>query len=168
LGVYCSQPGKLNLDSGNLAKSRTDRLPELYMGSPSIGSDVPPAYCSQCGCKLGTPARFCNNCGCPIPSGIPSPMGSTSHLGAALPNIGAQDNSARAHLQHLLDRRRGRNELTIGAVLAFIGWLLLANLQDFALYATSSQELAQLKLFGMALVVAGIVLGLRGAAKYRG
>jgi uncharacterized protein YjeT (DUF2065 family) len=58
--------------------------------------------------------------------------------------------------------------LTIGAVLAFIGWLLLANLQDFALYATSSQELAQLKLFGMALVVAGIVLGLRGAAKYRG
>lgn len=163
----CNLGSKMEIPASS-PKNRTDLPPESDMGSPSIGSEAPPAYCPQCGCKLGMPARFCNNCGAPIASGIPNPMGPTSHLGAAAPYIGAQENPVRAQLQQVESHRLARRELIIAAVLALIGWLMLANQEDFALQATSSQELAWFKLTGMALVVGGIVVGLRGAARYRG
>ena len=87
-------------------------------------------------------------------------------MGGAGPLIGAQGTSLTAHLQQAEEHRLGRRELIIAAVLALIGWFMLANQEDYALHASSSQELAWFKLTGMALVVAAVVLGIRGGSRY--
>jgi hypothetical protein len=138
------------------------------MGSPTIGSEAQPSFCTQCGNKLNVPAKFCNNCGAPIVLGASNLIDPTSHLGAVAPYIGVHITSATAQLQQVESSRQARRELIIAAVLAFIGWFMLANQEDFAFHATSSQELAWFRLTGMALVVGGIVLGLRGVVRYTG
>jgi hypothetical protein len=164
----CSRKGGREIPAFS-PKIRADPPPESDIQPPSIEPETPPAYCSQCGCKLGMPGRFCGNCGSPTAPGFPNPMGPTSQPGSAGPFTGAQDTSIRAQLQQAESHSLARRELIIAAVLALIGWRMLANREEFAFRTSaSSQELAWFQFIGMALVVAAVVLGVRGGSRYRG